>query len=111
MTKPQGVVSRTVHLPGTLFSKTLHSVLHVIYSIVQTIIIFLFAPPPPPKQWAEWDGTQGELGTEGGIEKGGWNEHWGGIKPHGRIAVVGAGLTGVSSAACVSLRPCLMSLS
>ncbi|KAF7986815.1 hypothetical protein HWV62_12498 [Athelia sp. TMB] len=92
----QSLLSRAVHLPTTIFT----SLLATVYVLIQRIIVLVFAPPPPPAQWAGWNGTDGELGTKGGrTNDEDRNDNWNGIKPHGRIAVVGAGLTGVSSAA------------
>jgi hypothetical protein len=52
----------------------------------------VFKPPLPRP--GIWDGEVG-LDGEGEDLKG----EWAGVMPHGRVAVIGAGLTGVSSAA------------
>ena len=50
----------------------------------------VFKPPLP---------SPGLLDSEGGLKGEGDEVGWAGVSPYGRIAVVGAGLTGVSSAA------------
>jgi hypothetical protein len=67
-------------------------ILTFIYILVQRLIVVVFKPPLPRP--GIWDGEVG-LDGEGEDLKG----EWAGVMPHGRVAVIGAGLTGVSSAA------------
>ena len=62
---------------STLLTEIFAPILSVVYQILQNIIVWIFKPMPPPETLAN-----GKLKN-----------------PYGRIAVIGAGLTGVSSAA------------